>query len=159
MSVDEFDMVHKQFPPAPLLLTLAGILPFFGTTVALWAWRGDIALILTAALWLHVYAAVILSFLGGVRWGVEIARYETPRWGALSVSVLGALAGWGLVMAAFNPVIKAWMLALMAALFALSYVYDRFSTDLPDWYRALRLWPTLGATLCLLFGASLLGRI
>ena len=159
MSVDEFDMDNKEFPPAPLWLTLAGIVPFFGTTIALWMWRDDIGLLLTAALWQLVYAAMILSFLGGVRWGYEMARQDTPRWGLMGLSVLGALAGWALVMAAFNPVIKAWMLALMAGFFVLHYIFDRFSADLPGWYRAIRFWPTLAAALCLLFAASLLGRV
>lgn len=151
-------MVHKRFPPAPLWLTLGGIIPFVSSLIALWVWRDEGARLLTAALWLHVYAAMILSFLGGVRWGVEIARHGVPRWGVLGLSVSGALAGWGLVMAAFNPVIRAWMLGVMAALFGLCFIFDRYASDLPGWYRALRLWPSLAAILCLLSGAGLLLR-
>ena len=159
MALDEFDMIPKFFPAPPFILTLAGILPFLGTTLAMWLWQDQIGLLLTAGLWLLVYATMILSFLGGVRWGVEISRSEPPRWGQLSVSVLGALCGWALVMAAFNPVLKPWMLVVLSALIVLQYFYDRFAPDLPDWYRALRFWPTLSAALCLLAGAALLSRI
>jgi len=159
MTLDELNMFLRNIPIAPLLLTLAGLLPFFGTLTGLWIWRDETGLLLTAALWMLVYAAMILSFLGGVRWGAELLVQAKPRWAMLSLSVLGALAGWGLVMAAFSPVIRPWMFMAMAGLHVFYYVSDQMTRDLPDWYRRLRIWPTLGAVTCLLGAAVLLSRI
>ncbi|MEM8617404.1 MAG: DUF3429 domain-containing protein [Pseudomonadota bacterium] len=138
---------RSKRPMAPWTLTLFGLVPFIASALAMVYWRNDIALAITAATWLLVYGAIILSFLGGVRWGVEIAQRERPRWGDLIVSVMGALTGWGLVLAGFRFGVTPALVAAMAGALTVHYLWDRFSPDLPRWYRALRLWPTLGAVL------------
>lgn len=58
-------------PPAAAALGLAGVLPFAATALASLAaapW-GDLALLALLA-----YGAVILSFLGGIEWGLASAR-------------------------------------------------------------------------------------
>lgn len=142
--------MFRQSPPqVPMALMFGGVIPFASSAGAMIVWREDLALLNLAALWLLVYSAIILSFIGGVRWGAEIAKRERPRFAELGPSVLGALAGWGLVMAGFQHGMQTWMFAAMGAALTLHYLYDAISPELPLWYRRMRLWPTLGAVLSL----------
>jgi len=114
--------MFRQSPPqVPMALMFAGIIPFASASGAMFVFRDDLALMNTAALWLLVYAAVILSFIGGVRWGAEIAKRERPRFAELGPSVIGALAGWGFVMAGFRYGMQSWIFAGMAAAIILHY--------------------------------------
>lgn len=151
-------MFRSKPPQAPMALMFMGIIPFAASAGAMVVWRNDIALMITAALWLLIYGAVILSFLGGVRWGVEIAKRERPRYVELIPSVLGALVGWALVLTAFRFGVQPWGIAAMAGALTLHYVYDLMSGELPRWYRQMRVWPTLGAVLSLAVAYLLLSR-
>lgn len=147
--------MFKTTPPAPLILTLSGILPFIGLALAM-VWAGeDIALRSTMALWLLIYAAVISSFVAGVRWGAEISIAETPSTSTLVVSVLPPLLAWVAVGLYFRFA-SALVFLAMAVLFAALYAWDRGSADLPKWYRGLRIWPSLGAAFSLLVAYGLL---
>ena len=149
--------MFRQSPPqVPMALMFTGVIPFAAAAGLMFVWRDDLALMNTAALWLLVYAAVILSFIGGVRWGAEIAKRERPRFAELGPSIIGALAGWGLVMAGFRYGMQTWIFAAMAIGLVLHYVYDSISPELPIWYRRLRLWPTLGAVLSMALAYVLL---
>jgi len=142
-------MYELKTPQAPLALTTAGLIPFFASAGAMFVWREQPILQQTAALWLMIYGAVVLSFLGGIRWGAEMTRRDKPRFGELMVSTLGPLAGWGMVMAYFRWGDERLMFAAMAGVLVLHFVLDWLSGELPIWYRRLRLWPTLGAVLSL----------
>ena len=83
-----------RMPMAAALLGFAGALPFVFFAGALWlpppfpsvpfAFSGGL-----------VYGAVILSFLGGIRWGTALGMGEGEhRSMTFAVSVLPALAGW-----------------------------------------------------------------
>ena len=87
-------------PGVPLALTLAGLIPFAAGAGVMWAAAGDPVLKAQAGLALLVYGAVILSFLGGVRWGAEVNAQGggLPRTGLMVLSVLGSLAGWAAVL-------------------------------------------------------------
>lgn len=135
-------------PPAPLALTVGGLMPFFGAALASVALQGDVALQAAAALVLLVYGAVILSFLGGVRWGVEMdsAVFEAPRWGVMTASVLGALIGWACVLYYILGTGAPWLFLVMAGAIALHWLWDMVSRkSLPAWYDGLRTIATLGA--------------
>lgn len=151
-------MFRSAPPQVPMALMFTGVVPFASAAGAMLVWRDDLALMNTAALWLLVYAAVIFSFLGGVRWGAEIAKRERPRFAELGPATIGALAGWGLVMAGFRYGMQTWIFAAMAGGITLHYIYDSISPELPIWYRKLRLWPTIGAVLSLAVAYVLLGR-
>ncbi|MEL7040975.1 MAG: DUF3429 domain-containing protein [Pseudomonadota bacterium] len=140
-------MFRSSPPQVPMALMFAGVVPFVSAAGCMFIWRDDLALLVTAATWLLVYAAVILSFIGGVRWGVEIAKRERPRFAELGPSVIGALLGWGLVMAGFRFGMEPVIFAAMGAGILLHYFYDTISPELPMWYRRMRLWPTLGAVI------------
>lgn len=148
-------------------LSLAGVLPFALAAAfvivagrqSLWFdWFVDVA---------RTYGAVILSFVGGIRWGAALqpAAFGVDRAPAgriFALSVLPSLAGWlALVM---EPVFG---LPFLAAAFALQGVWDAYSGppafgaaggaragtragSLPLWFVRLRVTITLLVVLCLL---------
>lgn len=142
-------------PPAPLALTIGGLMPFFGSALAILALAGDPAGQAAASLTLLVYGAVILSFLGGVRWGVEMneATFLPPRWRILSSSVLGALAGWGAVLFYLlgTPAQSPLVFIGVAGALLVHWIWDVMSRrDTPAWYDGLRTIATAGAVASLL---------
>ena len=138
-----------QIPLVPLGLTLAGVLPFVALAVAMLT-TDDVIVRAQAALWLVVYAAVILSFLGGVRWGLAMARGQAQPI-VFVLSVVGSLAGWALVILGFSKGITAGLLLAAAGLFILHWVWDvLFAEAAPAWFSGVRTLGTLGATLSLI---------
>lgn len=130
-------------------LGLAGLIPFWGAALALWV--GPPTLRGAALLALLAYAAVILSFVGGARWGVEAARPEGPRAAPLVLSILASLLAWGaLVGAASVP--PAGQLLLLGAGLLLAGLWDILAASLPSWYRRLRMVLTVGALLAVVVG-------
>lgn len=130
-------------------LGVAGLIPFYSTALALWV--GPPTLRGAALLALLAYAAAILSFLGGVRWGVETARAEGPRTAALAISVLPSLLAWGaLVGAASLP--PSLQLVLLGLGLLLVGVWDIRSPSLPPWYRRLRTVVTVLAVAAVAIG-------
>ena len=102
-----------------------------------------------------IYAAVLLSFLGGVRCGFELMRApQSPNGLRLLFSALPALAGWALTL--FVVIVPAALGAssAFAGLFAAQYVWDHRSAadaGAPEWYPLLRRVLTGGAMIvCLL---------
>lgn len=137
-------------PPAALWLGLSGLIPFVALALSLWlvpGWADAAARLLIG------YGAVILSFMGGCRWGLAAAGMgEGPAVGPLAVSVLPALWAWPV---ALLPAPGA-MAGLAAGLVAL-YLADRALTaagGAPAWWPALRLPLTAGAAGSLLAGAA-----
>jgi len=139
--------IDTRIPAPALLLGLAGLIPFFAAAAAQW-------LVLPvidsgAGLRLAVaYGAIILSFLGGIRWGTAIGPYDTGRQGLeFTASVLGSLAG---LAAVFLPAIPG--LALLIAGFLMQGLWDVMSVDagrLPAWFGRLRMILTAGAVISL----------
>ncbi len=109
----------------------------------------------TVALW--VYGAVILSFIGGIRWGLAIAPGRSASapalWQELTVSVAPSLLAWlALLMPAGMP-----PLALSVG-FAVMLLADWRAARrglAPAWYPRLRWPPTLAAIASLLLAAFL----
>lgn len=139
-------------PLSPWLVGLAGVIPF--AALAGLYLVGDKTTGAEAARALLVYAATILSFLGGVRWGAEIARAPTPRIGVVVASVVPALIAWALVA---GPLDLPVQLGGLLAAFIGVWLWDARSQTLPQWYRRLRVALTLGAGLSLL--AALVGAV
>lgn len=150
-------------PSAPLWLGLAGLVPFFVTALGLLAPDPRAASFALAAF--SVYAAAILSFLGGVRWGLEMARApDQPNPMRLVFSTAPSIGGWGLALWAIFIPGQQGTAAAFAGLFAAQYVWDRSSAReglAPAWYPTLREVLTGGVMLaCLvLIAASVTGRI
>ena len=140
-------------PVAALVLTLGGLIPFIVGAMAVFVLSTDPARQAAAQLALLAYTATILSFLGGGRWGMEIAKDLTaaPRFWVLAGSVLGALAGWLLVLQAVLGGLSAWLFLVGAGLIVLHWAWDVIgAVDTPAWYDGLRTLASIGAAAALL---------
>jgi len=138
-----------EVPRAALLLGAGGVLPFLAA--ALGVLFAD-HLYPFSLLALITYGAVILSFLGGIRWGLAIAgmvpRAALAR--ALIVSVVPALLGWAALLLSLR---QGYLLLVVA--FVVALLDDVAATrrgEAPPWYPKLRLPLTLAAAACLALG-------
>ncbi len=137
-----------RIPGSALALGLAGLLPFIAGALSLW-----VALpMLTPDLGLKLvvsYGAIILSFLGGIRWGTAIGPYGGRRVGLEFLgSVLGSLGG---LAAIFLPSVPA--ITLLIAGFLMQGLWDVTSVEagrLPGWFGKLRMLLTAGAVVSLI---------
>ncbi len=138
----------SKIPGAALWLGLAGLLPFWLPLLLL-----DVDTELRApsrALLIQMgYGAIILSFLGGIRWGAALKLPRGPLQSTLFVlSVLPSLAGF---VALLLPATVG--LILLIGGFLLQGVWDVQSAqqdELPQWYATLRAMLTTGAVLALI---------
>jgi hypothetical protein len=83
---------EPELPAGAAALGLAGVLPFAAGAIALALLDGPAAQ--AAARALVAYGAVILSFLGAVHWGLELAAPASGAARRLAAGVLPSLAGW-----------------------------------------------------------------
>jgi len=121
-------------------LTAAGAIPFIALVIAMALLEAPTNS--TAALWLQTYAAVILSFLGGIRWGLALGRPGGSTT-TFVLSVCPALAGWAILPPAIILVPSPnWFLAY-AGLFALQLIWDLRSPGVPAGFKPLRLGVSL----------------
>lgn len=102
-----------------------------------------------------VYAACLLSFLGGTRCGMEIMRAPAaPNPARLLFSAAPLLAGWALALFVILEPAAIGAAAGYAGLFSLQYLWDHRSArdaGAPAWYPLLRQVLTGGAMIvCLL---------
>jgi len=139
----------QQIPQTALSLGLAGLIPFFATALACWIFDDELQA--QAQFALGAYGAVILSFLGGVKWGVLLNdKTKLKKWGPIVLSVVPSIIGWfALLLPAFAT------LAVLAAMMVLQYYFDIESVKekkLPPWYGRLRTILTTGAVISLLAG-------
>jgi hypothetical protein len=136
-----------RIPVAALLLGLAGLIPFAAGAASLWV---PLPLLPpeTGLRLVVIYGAIILSFLGGIRWGTAIGPYDASRQAPeFAASVMGSLAG---LSAAFLPAIPA--LAMLIAGFLMQGLWDVMSVDsgrLPGWFGRLRMILTAGVVVAL----------
>lgn len=146
--------LRSSFPivkPIPALLILTGAIPFPAATLSLIA--GGPLHPTVAIVTLVTYAAVALSFLCGIQWGIAVSIAESAPTSANRLFVLSAvpvLLAWGILWlnspaqqigAAFLILLAAW--ALDALL--------RLRNLLPGWFFRLRSLVTL------IIGISLAG--
>jgi hypothetical protein len=135
---------RKTFIPfAAGLPGVLGLIPFFAAA-SLYVW-GKPELAGPALLTLLTYSCATLSFLGGLRWGHEMARTQ-PRIGVMLAACLPPLAAWLLLA---TPLDVGWQLGGFIAAFVLQWLWDAGSADLPRWWSRLRTLLTLGAGLAL----------
>lgn len=106
---------------------------------------------------LRYYAAAILSFMGGVHWGLAIAGKTAPLSFEsklqLMLSVVPALVAWFALM---RPVEAS--LLIMAFAFLILLVGDMLATlagEAPAWYPRLRIPLTIAVILSLLIATWL----
>ena len=141
-----------SIPRVPLLLGLSGLLPFWGLALALFVpqlvpWSRAANGTALAA-----YGAIIVSFLGGIRWGLAVAASDQRNTSAhYANSVLPSLAAWALLLLA-DP----WRLAGLGVLaLALGPVDAGLVSSrlAPAWFGRLRMVLSCGAGAALLVAA------
>jgi hypothetical protein len=145
----------RAIPRAALALGLAGLLPFY--LGAALPFLGEPLARGFGAKLFCLYAAVILSFLGGVRWGLAMTK-KPPPVRTLAWSVAPSLAGWSVALAVIGGVSSGVGAGgAFAVLFLLQYLWDQNAPHdgAPPWYPRLRLILTLGVLLaCLIVAAA-----
>ncbi|MHB0920403.1 MAG: DUF3429 family protein [Thiomonas delicata] len=141
--------------PAPATgLALAGLLPFAALAAAAWASPAD-ALVRPFALgMLGAYAALVVSFLGALHWGVILARplhdAKLQRlallWGAApALLALGALVmprAWGLLALALIVILARAMDGLLWPAYARA-AHQAGWPDAERWTRLAAAWLVL----------------
>jgi len=133
-------------PRSALLLGFAGLIPFFGTAAV--SIVPDMPLQHFSLRALLAYGAVILTFLGGIRWGLAmVSSGPANLFGPLFVSVVPALLAW---FALLLP--SSLGLILLALGFAGVLVADLRLSTAPTWYPILRLPLSAGAIIALSLG-------
>ncbi len=145
-------MPAAPIPRSVLVYGLLGLIPFLAPPLASLATPAHDSVLGLVAL---IYGALILSFLGGARWGQEVARPQ-PRAGIITLAMLPTLAGFGLLLA--TSLDRPAQLLAMAALFGLQFFWDAASQGLPGWYPRLRLILTAGAIIGLAAMASVVSQ-
>lgn len=149
---EDRDKATAGFVATARLLAWAGCVPL--VVLSLWlfsiaddhVWRDATDRLLTA------YAALLLAFLGGSRWGFSTDR--ASRKGDLYVAAFALVAGWG---AFFAP--PPFGYAILAAGFAAQGAVDALAAHvdaMPAWHGKLRLQvtPVAVAAMVLAFAAT-----
>lgn len=142
---------QDQIPSTALWLGLAGAIPFAASALGTWL-DPDIA---RRGIWITLgltYGAVILSFLGGIRWGASLVAPYRQR--ELALSVLPSLVGW---IALIFP--SAIGVCLLIGGFLMQALWDVTSVQtgkLPHWFGRLRMILTTIVVVSLL---AILGKL
>ena len=141
-------MLHSVPMPARIF-GLAGLIPFW--TLALLVFLGDASMRASTLAVLIAYGAVILSFLGGVHWGIAVRAPTQAGWKRLGWGVTPSLIGW---VAVLMPA-SAGLCTLIVCLLFSAWVDQRMFPNSDDaWYRRLRIVLSSGAALALLLALA-----
>jgi len=140
-----------QIPTGAKWLGFSGLIPFIGCTLAV-ALTSEPYKSFALSLLLG-YGAVILSFLGGVHWGLAVApgASEEKLTKLLVLSVIPSLIAWAALFLQDRLA-----LIVLALAIAMVLVLDRMSVRegrAPSWFMALRRYLSTGAIASLLLAA------
>lgn len=127
---------ETKFESPPLALWTIALLALSPFVVAALMFSYGPAVYATVALnVLLTWCAVTLSFLGGVRWGLE-TREPNPRWQHHAVSALGSLAAWVILLARGHAQ-DTWIMGGFIAVFLIQWLFDHQTPDTPARYPVL----------------------
>jgi len=135
------------------ILTAAGTIPFIVATAFLF--RGEAHVRVPAIAALITYSAVILSFLGGIEWGLalrEEAGNEFTRAVALCLSTVPSIAAWAVLWLP-SPTQQ---VGTALVIFVFSWGADQYLTSrglLPTWFVDLRT--AITGVVALILGVAL----
>jgi hypothetical protein len=127
---------------APFLLLALGLV-FLGPSSSWHSAAGDA---------FRTYSAIILSFLGGIRWGMGISPAK-PEVRDIALSILPSLAGWFALL--LPPQVS---VALLLLCFCAQGAWDSISVHAgkgPSWFGNLRI--TLTLLVALAHGIAIVG--
>lgn len=141
----------QRVPAEAAWLGGLGAVPFVALSAAVWLMAEHSALALVA---LRGYGAVILSFLGGVHWGLAMRR-ASPGFRPLALSVVPSLLGWLGLLLPPQPGLVLLTVAIIAMLAVDVSLSQRGIA--PPWYRSLRIPLSIIVSICLAAGALAVG--
>ena len=140
------DAKSPASPPARIwLIALLALIPFPAS--AFYYAFGPRELGPSALGVLMTWSAVVLAFLGGVRWGLESGRPQ-PRTRTLALSVISPVGAWALLLARDKLDVSFLLCGLLAA-FMGQWLFDHVMPDTSRRYPSLSTVLTLGACLSL----------
>ncbi|SMH47793.1 DUF3429 domain-containing protein [Maritimibacter sp. HL-12] len=143
-------------PRAPLLLGLAGLLPFvWGAATVLWPELGvpvgrRIGIDFVAVPVLAGYGKVILAFMSGVIWGFAARANDHRGTLGYGLAVIPALWAFFLVVGA-TPAALIFLIAGFIGLLGIDALFWRHGLA-PGWWMRLRIMLTIIVVVCLAVG-------
>lgn len=143
--VSDADEGRESAPVALWGLAVLGLAPFPLGAIAYGYGSPDVAR--PALTVLLTWSAVVLAFLGGVRWGLESSRPQ-PRASRLIASLVSPVAAWGIFLSRGRLEVS-WMLAGFILAFLLQWLFDHSAPDVPARYPRLSTVLTAGACVSL----------
>ena len=139
----------KQIPTSAFWLGWLGVIPFAALSALT---------LVDASQWttfeqtrametLIIYGMIILSFMGGVQWGLEMSRPDGNGATGFAASVTPALIAFG---ASFVSMFAALLILIAGFLILLAYDMARIRAGIgPVWYGALRIQLSTAVVICL----------
>lgn len=126
------------------LLGYAGLIPFVVFSTGCWI---ALPLVSDARQILIAYAALILSFMGAIHWGIAMTYGDEPRSKYFIASVIPALVAWPALLL---PEKLAFVILILGFILLIGYDwYVNESQGLPYWYIAMRNNLTVVVIACL----------
>jgi len=148
-----------RIPTAPLLLGLAGLIPFLWGAItyvspALATWSADNLGTRFVGPYIQLaYGTVILSFMSGVLWGFATKADEVRAATGYALSVIPAL--WAFFMTGGGPVSAGINLIFgFLGVLILDYAFSTWGLT-PAWWMRLRILLTTIVVACLAVGVLL----
>lgn len=140
-----------RIPNSALILGLAGLLPFWGLAIFIMVLDTPMKnYVIQAEI---TYGAVILSFLGGIHWGLAAINERHANWLSLGWGVTPPLIAWG---ALFLQPSLGLILLIIGFLAAAIIDFRVFSSNIDNtWFGGLRTVLSFGAITALLLTLSL----
>ena len=133
-------------------LGYAGLIPFIVFSIGSWF---QLPMISDSTYILTAYAAIILSFMGAIHWGIAMSSSEDQNGKYFIASVIPGLIAW---LALLMP--QRYAIILLMIGFVALIIYD-WSVEkpqrLPGWYIPMRNRLTLVVVMCLMFAQLSLG--
>ena len=144
------DLKHLPSAPAPALcLGLSGLIPFVSAPLYMYNSGFFLPDVAMAQL---TYGASILSFLGGVRWGMLVAGVGDdlpPSWSQYTWSVTPSLISWtALLVPSATVGVPICVIGLLMAA-----AVDLRQPSYPPWFRSLRFLLTFFAVFSLIMSS------
>lgn len=135
-------------------LGYAGLIPFIVFSIGSWF---QLPMISDSTYILTAYAAIILSFMGAIHWGVAMSSSDDQNGKYFIASVIPGLSAW---LALLMP--QRYAIILLMIGFIALIIYDcsvEKPQRLPGWYIPMRIRLTLVVVMCLMFAQLSLGML
>ncbi len=140
MSTRVLDNRESQLIRLAWGLSILGFLPFAGIALSLYFLGNENGLFHSLFDVFKIWSAMVLSFLGGIRWGLAIAKNPVPTWD-LAICTLPPIVGW---MALFLP--DSYTILVLLLTYCAMGAWDSFSINAgiaPSWFGKIRVMLTL----------------